>query len=282
MIEPAFAKINLSLAIKGRLPNGYHALESVVAFADLGETVKLEPGSSIEVAASGPFAAAIEGENLIATVVAAARPVVPDLIGGRFLVEKQIPVAAGLGGGSADAAAAIRLIRRVSPKVADGIDWHAVAATVGADVPVCVGSQAGLIWNVGDRFLPAPEPLGLWAVLANSNAAVPADKTRRVFGNLTAPSIAVPSEPVAPPWTNLLPWLQAASNDLEPAARELLPGSAEVERALSALPGALLVRMSGAGPTWFAVFGCQAEADWARARLASAFSGWWIRAVCLN
>lgn len=287
MIEPALAKINLTLAIKGRLASGYHALESVVAFADLGETVQLESGSlqtgsEVEVATTGPFAAAIEGDNLVAKAVAAARVVEPELGGGRFLIEKQIPVSAGLGGGSADAAAALRLLRRRSPQIADGLDWHAIAARIGADVPVCVGSRAGLIWNIGEGFVPAPQPLGLPAVLVNANGPVPADKTRRVFSVLAAASIAAPPVPTVPPWSSLMTWLHTASNDLEPAARALLPGAAEVERALRALPDAMLVRMSGAGPTWFAVFESEDRAERARGQLASVFSDWWIRAVRLN
>lgn len=287
MIEPALAKINLTLAIKGRLPSGYHALESLVAFADLGETVQVESeplqtGNGVEVATTGPFAAAIEGDNLVAKAVAVARAVKPELGGGRFLIEKQIPVAAGLGGGSADAAAALRLLRRRSPQIADGLDWNGIAAGIGADVPVCVGSRAGLVWNIGERFVPAPQPLGLAAVLVNANVPVPADKTRRVFSVLAAASIAAPPEPTLPPWTRLMPWLQAASNDLEPAARAVLPGAADVERALRALPDALVVRMSGAGPTWFALFQSEDRAERARGQLTSVFSDWWIRAVRLN
>lgn len=279
--DTARAKVNLTLRVVGRMSNGYHALESLIAFADLGDQVCLDPdrpGDGIFV--SGPFAAAIEGENLVARAVAGLKAVAPAARTGAFAIDKHIPVAAGLGGGSADAAAALRLLQRLNPDLGK-VDWHAIAAGLGADVPVCVASRPAMVWDVGDDMAPVQRLPAIPIVLVNALTPVPADKTRRVFQALgAAPIGATPARPMIPSFAgsdDLLAWLATSGNDLEAATRRIVPAMAEVQQALEAAPGCRLARMSGAGPTWFGIFADTTAASGAADGIAAAHPSWWVK-----
>ena len=180
LVEKAAAKINLTLRVLGRRPDGYHEIESLVAFADLADTLTLQPGGDVALDIAGPFAAACgpAADNLVLKALVALRERVGGLKAGRFSLKKNIPVAAGLGGGSADAAAALRLLARANGLGASDPRLAAAALVVGADVPVCLDSQARIMRGVGDE-LSAPLDLPpLAALLVNPGVAL---ATRDVF-----------------------------------------------------------------------------------------------------
>jgi len=276
LVEKAPAKINLTLRVLGRRADGYHQLESLVAFADLADALTLQPGGDAALDITGPFAAACGplAGNLVLKAFAALRARVEGLKTGRFLLEKNIPVAAGLGGGSADAAAALRLLARSNGLAPGDAQLAAAALAIGADVPVCLEPHARIMRGVGEE-LSAPLDLPpLAALLVNPGVAL---ATRDVFAKFAGdpagktPLTGVPREPVA-----LLEWLGQHGNDLTPSAIACVPAIAGVLSAISALPGVRLARMSGSGPTCFALFTSPGEATAAAQRLKAERKDWWV------
>jgi 4-diphosphocytidyl-2-C-methyl-D-erythritol kinase len=276
LTEKAPAKINLTLRVLGRREDGYHELESLVAFTDLADTLTLQPGAGAALEISGPFAAACGPitDNLVLKAVAALRERVGALQVGRFLLDKKIPVAAGIGGGSADAGAVLRLLARANSLASADPRLASAALTVGADVPVCLESRARIMRGVGD-LLSAPLPLpAMPAVLVNPNVPVP---TRDVFAAFAASKASdkylrnVPAK-----WDAMIGFLNEHGNDLTQAAIVCAPVITDVLIALRALPGARLVRMSGSGPTCFALFQSSGEALAAASRLQAERKEWWV------
>ena len=282
--EIARAKINLTLSVIGRRPDGYHEIESLVAFADLGDGVSLEPGSDRRVTTSGPFAAAIDGPNLLEKALALLREIEPGLRLGTVALEKNLPVAAGLGGGSADAAALLRAVRRANPESATRVPWDAVAARLGADVPVCLTGKPALISGIGEKVEPLFYDLPpMAAVLLNPRLPL---STAAVYRALAAPPAPPHRPPPAPPGPfagldALVDYMRARGNDLEPPATSLLPLIADLKAALTALPGCLLAGLSGSGPTCFGIFADEAAASCAAAMLTAAHPAYWIRSTRL-
>ncbi|HLA20038.1 MAG TPA: 4-(cytidine 5'-diphospho)-2-C-methyl-D-erythritol kinase [Pseudolabrys sp.] len=276
LIEQAPAKINLTLRVLGRRKDGYHELESLVTFADLADTLTLQPGGTAALDVGGPFAGPSGplANNLVLKALAALRQRVDDLTSGHFLLEKKIPVAAGLGGGSADAAAALRLLARVNGIAPDDPRLMAAALAVGADVPVCLEARPRIMRGLGER-LSAPLDLpALPAVLVNPSVS---QATRAVFAKfILAPAGAESLADVPLGFNALIEFLGRHSNDLSDAAIACVPTVAEVLDALRALPGARLARMSGSGPTCFALFASAGEAAAAAQRLKAAHTEWWI------
>jgi 4-diphosphocytidyl-2-C-methyl-D-erythritol kinase len=213
----------------------------------------------------------------------------PRLVFGAVALDKRLPVAAGIGGGSADAAAVLRAVRRANPELADKVDWVGVATRLGADVAVCLGDRAAWVSGIGDRIEPLGGPLpALHAVLVNPLARVPADKTAQVYGALNAPALATGVGPSRPPErsfetrAHLVALMGEHGNDLETAARRVVPEIEGVMAALDALAGVEIARLSGAGPTCFAVFTSAEAARAAAATLAVRQSAWWIRSATLE
>jgi 4-diphosphocytidyl-2-C-methyl-D-erythritol kinase len=280
LIESAHAKINLTLRVLGRRADGYHDIESLVVFADLADTLTLEPGGETTLEISGPYAAACgqPASNLVLKAAQTLGADISGLKGGRFILDKQLPVAAGIGGGSADAAAALRLLARANDISIDDARLMLAALRIGADVPVCVTSRACIMTGVGERLSPPLALPALHAVLVNPGVPL---ATRDVFAaykggqqmHVLTPQ-AVPRELGA-----LIDFLKANSNDLTGAAIACAPVVAEVLGALDRLPGALLSRMSGSGSTCFALFTSAAEAKAAATSLAALHKGWWVRAT---
>jgi 4-diphosphocytidyl-2-C-methyl-D-erythritol kinase len=275
--EIAPAKINLTLRVVGRRSDGYHALESLVAFADLADRLSLEPAERLSLDVTGPFAGDCgpTDDNLILkTARAAALPA------GRFKLDKRIPVAAGLGGGSADAAAALRLIARRNGLALSDARIVATARAIGADVPVCLDPQSRIMRGVGEE-LSAPIALPrLDALLVNPGVAV---STREVFAAFTLPDrpgAALDEVPLSS--GELARFLAKHGNDLTRAAIGRAPVIAAVLEALADSPGCRVARMSGSGATCFGVFGSAAEAAKTVQRLASAKENWWICPVTLG
>ena len=282
LIEKAPAKINLTLRVLGRREDGYHELESLVAFADLADKVELEPGEGATLEIAGPYAAACGtiADNLVLKAHAALRERVPGLKAGQFLLDKQLPVAAGIGGGSADAAAALRLLARANDIPRGDERLSSAALATGADVPVCLGLTARVMQGVGDRLSTPVALPELPAVLVNPGVPL---ATRAVFTAFAG------SQGSANPLKNLprardamIEFLIGHGNDLTQAAIACAPVVSEVLIALRALPGIQLVRMSGSGSTCFGLFRSPGEAQAAAKRLAAERREWWVRPTVLS
>ena len=279
--EFAPAKLNLTLEVLGRRPDGFHEIRSLVSFAkDVGDRLTLGPGRFSETETTGAFAAGIAGGNLIDKAFAAVSAAVPDLQLERLTLEKNLPVASGIGGGSADAAAALRLMQRTLP-VAAGLDYTAIGRALGADVPVCLKSRAALMTGVGEHIENVALPDGLFAVLANPLVSVPQNKTARVFSLLEAPPVASDRcSERSPEFSNVgdvIAYAAARGSALEAPARTLFPIINTLLSDLDQLAGSRLAQLSGAGPTCFALFETDRAAASATAALESRHPDWWIR-----
>lgn len=284
--EHARAKINLTLSVKGKRPDGYHELESLVAFAAEGDVVTLEPGAVREIAVLGPFGASIAGENLLQVTLAKLSAAEPRLVLGRVTLEKRLPVAAGIGGGSADAAALLRAVQRANPELATAVDWAAIAKSLGADVPVCLSNRASWMRGVGERLEPLGVPLpDLDVILVNPLVPVVADKTARVFRTLAAPPLDPDAGAEARPQlidrAAVVALMRRVGNDLQAPAATVVPEMETVLEALSALPGVEAVQASGGGPTCFAVMANKQAAHAGAGQLKAAHPGWWVVATSL-
>ncbi|MGB8576951.1 MAG: 4-(cytidine 5'-diphospho)-2-C-methyl-D-erythritol kinase [Pseudolabrys sp.] len=281
LLETAPAKINLTLRVLGRRADGFHQLESLVAFADVADTLTLQPDAEDGLEVTGPFAGSSgpAAENLVLKALVAARKHIAGLNAGHFLLEKKIPVAAGLGGGSADAAAALRLVARTNGLGVDDPRLMAVALAIGADVPVCFGSRARIMRGVGELLSEPIELPVLPAVLVNPRVPL---ATRDVFGKLAVARSGSDLADVPREFDALIEFLKEHGNDLTPAANACAPVVGEMLGALHALPSVRLARMSGSGPTCFAVFGSQREAATAAQKLKDYRKDWWIQSATIG
>ncbi len=282
LVEKAPAKINLALRVLGRRADGYHDLESLVAFADLADTLTLQPGATDALDVSGPFAGPsgpVSG-NLVLKARDALRQRIDGLKAGRFLLEKNIPVAAGIGGGSADAAAALRLLARANGISLDDPRLNQAALETGADAPVCLDPRSRIMRGVGELLSPPLELPPMPAVLVNPGVAL---ATRDVFAKLSATlgstkRIAdVPSS-----FDALIAYLGQLGNDLTKPASACAPAVADVLSVLDALLGVRLARMSGSGATCFALFATQGEAAAAARLLQAEHKDWWVCPVTIG
>jgi 4-diphosphocytidyl-2-C-methyl-D-erythritol kinase len=270
MHEAAPAKINLALHLRRRRDDGYHDLETIFAFTDFGDTLHAELANTLTLRIDGEHAGAAGAgpDNLViraARALAQAAGIAP---GAALHLEKRIPVAAGLGGGSADAAAALRLLCRLW-----NLDWplprlEALAAGLGADVPACVASRSRFGQGRGEALSPWPNTLGGTPILlVNPRVAVPTGPVFAGWDRIDRGGIDIRASPA-----NL-------RNDMTPAALKIAPVIGRVLDALAAQPGATLVRMSGSGATCLALFGSADDRDAAAAALSP--SGWWQAATRL-
>jgi 4-diphosphocytidyl-2-C-methyl-D-erythritol kinase len=289
--EEGRAKVNLSLRVVGRRVDGYHDLESVVAFADCADRLTLAPGPALSLKTMGPLGQACgeTTDNLVlkAAMLLAAR--VPDLKVGAFTLDKVLPVAAGIGGGSADAAAALRLLAKLNDLKLDDPRLLEVALQTGADVPVCLSSHACDMTGVGEKLLPLNLPQ-IPTVLANPGVPV---ATKDVFdalglrnGELRVGATDVIESPAWPEdgasvadWVNEL---ALVPNDLEAPAIRIQPAIGDVLSALSATAGVLLARMSGSGATCFSLYANRGEALRAAEKIRGAHPDWWVHAGMLS
>ncbi len=286
--ERAPAKVNLTLEVLGRRPDAYHEIRSLVAFAyDAADHVTLDVSRPAGCKVAGPFGGSIAGQNLIEVTLARLAHADAGLKLGHVVLTKNLPVASGIGGGSADAAAVLRAVLRANPESAANVDWHAVALSIGSDVPVCLESQMSWMTGTGDGVMQLDSTAfdAMYAVVANPRVAVPDDKTAQVYRALRAPPLARDAV-VAIPWLpgrapNLLSYIAGSTNALQAAAIEIVPEIAVVLKELAALPGAKLTRMSGGGPTCFALFETAEKARVASAELSANRPGWWVAASVL-
>ena len=202
---------------------------------------------------------------------------------GSVRLDKQLPVAAGLGGGSADAASFLRAVKQANGDRADTIAWSDIAARLGADVSVCLGARPAFVWGIGEKVAPVRTLPSTNAVLVNPRLPL---ATADVFKALAAaPLAAVRRKPVAPDLSrlvDLVAYMRAHGNDLERPAMALLPAIRDVKAALEAEPECRLAAMSGSGPTCFGIFADQDQAAAAAARIASIHPEWWIKPTVLQ
>jgi 4-diphosphocytidyl-2-C-methyl-D-erythritol kinase len=277
--EKAPAKVNLTLRVLGRRADGLHEIESLVAFADVADALTLTPGDALALSVAGPTAAAAGdvAENLVLKAARALAERVEALKLGRFALSKRLPVAAGLGGGSADAAAALRLLARANRLAPDDARLAQAARATGADVPVCLDPRPRFMRGSGDILSDPFELPRLFAVLVNPGIAV---ATRDVFAMLAA-APATQTKPAMWPRerAELLDEIAGGRNDLEEPAIELEPAIANVLAVLRKLPGCRLARMSGSGATCFALFDSYRTASAAARRLRVGYPTWWVRAT---
>ncbi|MFN3482101.1 4-(cytidine 5'-diphospho)-2-C-methyl-D-erythritol kinase [Rhabdaerophilum calidifontis] len=269
------AKINLFLHVLGRRKDGYHALESLVSFAEIGDRLSLVPGAPLGLDLCGPFAAPLRGEadNL---VLRAARAFAAHISGARlgaFRLEKTLPVASGIGGGSSDCAAALRLLARANGLPADDPRLMDAARALGADVPVCLDPAAPrLMRGIGHELGPALAAAPVPALLVNPGVAVATPAVFAALG-LACGARFVPEGAVPGPAGALL---AGTRNDLEPPALRLAPEIGLALAALRAAPGCRLARMSGSGATCFGLFGSGEATASAAARIARDHPRWWL------
>jgi 4-diphosphocytidyl-2-C-methyl-D-erythritol kinase len=273
--EQAPAKVNLDLRVTGRRPDGYHELDSIVTFAASADRLTFAPDPELKLALSGPFVAALTGQADNLVLRAACR--LADHAGCsphvRITLDKRIPVAAGLGGGSADAAATLRGLCRLWRLELTLADLLPLALELGADVPVCLLSRPTRMRGIGERLEPIELP-ALDLVLANPNQAVP---TAQVFAAVgSCGSVRGPDRPMPGDRADLLAWLAARGNDLEAPVRRLAPAIVEVIEALHMEPGCRLARMSGSGATCFGVFDDAPAAARAVRALRRMRPEWWV------
>ncbi|MEJ1157808.1 4-(cytidine 5'-diphospho)-2-C-methyl-D-erythritol kinase [Prosthecomicrobium sp. N25] len=279
---PAPAKVNLALHVVGRRPDGYHLLDSIVAFASAGDRIRVEPAEDLSLSVEGPFASALAGEadNL---VLRAARLLQAELIdlerpapGARIVLDKSLPVASGIGGGSADAAATLVALDRL---------WHADFGTerlarlggrLGADVPMCVIGRAARVGGIGEVVEPLGPLPAFDLVLVNPGRPLATPDVFQLLERRDNPPLPAPPSRFETLDT-LVGYLASARNDLTDAARRLVPEIGSVLDRLAADPACRLARMSGSGAT------CYALADPGRGagiaeRVGGAEPGWWVSA----
>jgi 4-diphosphocytidyl-2-C-methyl-D-erythritol kinase len=280
--EKAPAKVNLTLRVIGRRVDGYHEIESLVAFADVGDALTFSPGGALALRVAGPTAAAAGqiADNLVLKAARALAERVERLKLGGFALSKRLPVAAGLGGGSADAAAALRLLARANGLAPDDGRLMQAACATGADVPVCLDPRPRFMRGIGDVLSDPLDLPRLFAVLLNPGVAV---ATKDVFAALAVPT-AVQTAPAAicTGTAALLDEIARGRNDLEGAAIELEPAIADALAVLRKLPGCRLARMSGSGATCFGLFDSMDAARGAARRLRVGHPDWWVRATALG
>lgn len=280
-VATAAAKINLALRVTGRRADGYHELDSLVVFAEIGdrlEAVHATDGPRLLI--DGPFAAGLSAgeDNLVLKAFRAVEAIAGPLPGLAFRLSKHLPLASGIGGGSADAAAAIRLAAEAAGVAHDDPRLPAIAAGLGADVPMCLVGTPLRARGIGERIerWEGVPPLSLLLVNPGVEVATPA-----VFRRLASPEgTSIPPPPRTPSPAELAAWLEAATrNDLQAAAIAIAPAIAEALAEVARQRGCRLARMSGSGATVFGLFDDDAAAVEAAGLLERMHPGWWVAAT---
>lgn len=280
-IEAAPAKVNLALHVVGRRPDGYHELQSLVVFADVADEIVAVRAGADSLRVTGPFAAGLGNSetNLVSRALKGFRDRwgahLPE--GLALELRKNLPVAAGLGGGSADAAATLRLLARLSGAGIGGSELGALAPALGADVPACLAPSPVLVTGIGEHVAPVRSFPDCYLVLVNPLIpVVTAEVFRRLERRDNPPMPALP-QPLSRP--ELALWLEDTRNDLESTAVGIVPVIGELIASMRAAQGAMFARMSGSGGTVFGIFGSSALAHQAAHELRAKWPGYWVAAA---
>jgi len=274
--EAACAKINLFLEVLGRQADGYHHLQSLMIFADVGEWVSAEKSGSMSLSLSGPqaqFLNAQDPSNLVLRAAYAFQAAAQAEGGVRLHLHKVMPVASGIGGGSADAAAALRALNALYETPCDEQTLLTIADTLGADVPACLMSKAVTLNGASAQLHPAQLSFQPQILLVNPGVGV---ETARVFHALNAPPVGTVCHSMPTRWT--LDDVRRRRNDLAAPATTICPEITLVLEALQACEGVQMARMSGSGATCFALFETHEEAVSAAQKLREGYSDWWVAA----
>ena len=286
LVEHAPAKVNLTLAVLGRRADGYHRLDSLVVFARACDRLSLAPGKALSLTVRGLTAKQIGplDDNLVLKAAKALAAEIPNLKLGCFTLEKRLPVAAGLGGGSSDAGAALRLLARANGIALGDARLQKAARRVGADVPACIDPRSRRMRGIGE-ILSAPLSIPkLAAVLVNPGVAVPTKDVFAMLGLKAGGGLRRTRRVRALPRDrdDLIEALAGQRNDLEPAAIKIQPVVAKVLAALRKEPGCDLARMSGSGATCFGLFASPRAAAAAARSVSAAQPRWWVKATVLG
>ena len=266
MREFAPAKINLALHVTGQRADGYHLLDSIVVFAGIGDWVMVSPAEALSLTVTGPQGTGLSGEDNL--VLRAARALGVDAA---LALEKHLPVASGIGGGSADAAATVRVLCAMA-----GIAMPDAAAVLalGADVPVCLAGVPVRMQGVGEVLTPLPPLPDCYVVLVNPGVALATPEVFMALPRKDNPALT--AMPACGSAMELAAWLRDQRNDLEVPAMGLAPVIAQVKAALAARPGCLIARMSGSGATCFGLFANEELAKAAAGALREDAPAWWV------
>ena len=279
---PAPAKINLFLHVGARRADGYHALQSLVCFSEAGDTLTFEPAETLSLVVNGPFAEGLEAEedNLILRAARMLSERAGCSRGAAITLTKNLPVASGIGGGSADAAAALRGLPRLWAISVPGEALHEVALSLGSDVPVCLKSGPAMMEGRGEHVTPVGALPRASMLLVNPGVAVPTGEVFRRLGRTEHDVLpAIPPLPrVSEGLGGLLSYLQQTRNDMEDAARTIAPA---IDTVLDALGqgGAAMARMCGSGATCYGLFESEAQATEAARKIKAAYPAWWVSAT---
>lgn len=278
----AYAKLNLSLAVTGKRPDGYHTLASLVCFADITDRLSVTYADSLSLQVTGEFAAlaGISEENLVLKAARLLRARAAIAQGASIVLEKNIPVGAGLGGGSADAAAALKLLCAHWKLSLSSTELFSLAAELGADVPMCLYGKPCIAEGIGENITPLMLPWqGWWVLLVFPNVPL---ATRDVFSRLGHPEDTAPTHPEFTNDASVIGWLQKHPNRLQRAAIALQPQVAEVLLALETLPNPPAIsRMSGSGSACYGLFAHESEAKSAAQFLAPRYPEWWVKSAAI-
>ncbi len=278
------AKLNLYLHVRGRRDDGYHELDSLIVFADWGDRIELRPSSALTLEVSGPFAPALTSQgpehNLVMRAAKKMAALAGQGDGAEMRLHKALPVAAGLGGGSADAAAALRGLAALWNLDVPSSDLTQLALELGADVPACLAGRPTLVGGMGERLQALPELPPLHLVLANPGCELATDKVFAALGGNAPRAVAPWPAPVEA--ESFVAALIERRNDLEAPARRLVPDIAALLDRLTALPGCLLARMSGSGASCFGLFAEAQAAAAGATQLSHQKPDWWVQTAALN
>ena len=277
----ARATVNLYLHITGRRADGYHLLDSLIVFAETGDQIVVAPADHLSLAIEGPFAAGLEAgaDNLVLRAASALQALTGTRRGAAIRLTKNLPIASGIGGGSADAAATLDGLCSLWDVAPGRAALLGLAAKLGADVPVCLDGMPSFVGGIGENLVPARGLPPAWLLLANPRVATP---TPAVFKARQGP-FSKPARWSEPPrdFADFAQRLRGSANDLTEAAIGVTPAIREVLAALAALPGCVLARLSGSGATCFGLFADEASARAAEAALRASEPGWWVVAAAM-
>jgi 4-diphosphocytidyl-2-C-methyl-D-erythritol kinase len=282
MLRVARAKINLTLQVTGKRDDGYHLLNSIVVFTDFGDEISAHFSNKLSLKMSGPFAQGLNAsdDNLVLKAAHLLQQKCNVNKGAELRLEKNLPLASGIGGGSADAAATLHLLNEFWNLDLSLQELQAMALPLGADVPVCLLSKAALMQGIGEQITPLPITPNFSLLLVNPHVAVSTPMVFKAIDIQNGQPEMTQSTAISD--TNLLELVHKASNDLQSAAVNIVPEIQLVFDQIEQLPGCRLARMSGSGATCFGIFDSLPEATAAAAAVSSYHPQWWTQATCIR